>query len=96
MSLPVLIRANTPPGVYPFLLDPADTILSSTDYATPGDPRGVAPIPFTPGQPGRITVTPEPASGGVLLCLPAGIMLRWRRPLDTRRGGTSNLATERG
>ena len=58
----MLIRANTPPGVYPFLLDPADTILSSTDYATPGDPRGVAPIPFTPGQPGRTAVTPEPAS----------------------------------
>ena len=78
LGIPVLIPANTPAGVYTFPLDPAGTILSSTAYATPGDAR-VAPIPFTTGQPGRITVTPEPASAAVLLSLPACLLLRRRR-----------------
>jgi hypothetical protein len=74
---PARDRRHAPAGVYTYLLDPADTILSSSAHATPGDAR-TAPIAFTAGQAGRTVVTPEPAPTA-LLSLPMCLLLRRRR-----------------
>jgi hypothetical protein len=44
---PARDRRHAPAGVYAYLPDPANTILSSSAYATPGPPR----FPSPPARP---------------------------------------------
>ena len=71
LALPVLVPADTPPGVYEFHVDP--------DPPEPFRTRFDAGLflPYSVGQTGRITITPEPASGA--LVAPAALLLLRRR-----------------